>query len=452
MHKGKGKNTTSPYYGKCLEHVTKYQQYLNEERGKEEEGGVTESPKATKVTKPKAAKQTKPSTPKAPKHTSSQPPTSTPVPTKPSKKDQGKKRKLVKETSEAPSPAKRTKADVQGKGKEKVVDEQAAHDVPTFQTLKMKSLGDQFIFQKRTAMPTEPSGHAESSSLDEELALTDNESKFDKGVPEINVGDHDEGQARSNPEGTDASTQQNPEQMDEEFTLTACPNVQENLKLPSKDQFFVEKPHEEESEKTNTESDVQSMVMVPIHQDTSLVPLMTILVIDLIVSQPVSITVQALIPTSTAITFTVTKTTTLPPPPQPQQNTTDQTLLQRINKLEQHMENLLQYNLALEERLDKHGSRLYNLENLNIPHHVSKAVGEIVTDAVDWAMHAPLQARFSDLPAVDMKEILQQRIFKDKSYEDHEDHKNLFDALEKSLERDYSNQLLSDLEAARQKK
>nr|GEU98497.1 hypothetical protein [Tanacetum cinerariifolium] len=43
-----------------------------------------------------------------------------------------------------------------------------------------------------------------------------------------------------------------------------------------------------------------------------------------------------------------------------------------------------------------------------------------------------------------------QRI--DKSYEAHEDHKKLYDTLEKSLERDYSDQLLSDLEEARPKK
>ncbi|GJY62489.1 hypothetical protein Tco_0463146 [Tanacetum coccineum] len=111
----------APYYDEYLEHVAKYQQYLDEERGKAEEGGVTESPKATKVIKPKAAKQTKPLTHKAanvtkpadnkaPKHTSSQPPKSTPAPAESSKKDQGKKHKLVKETSDAPSPAKRSKA------------------------------------------------------------------------------------------------------------------------------------------------------------------------------------------------------------------------------------------------------------------------------------------------------------------------------------------------------
>ncbi|GJR25202.1 retrovirus-related pol polyprotein from transposon TNT 1-94 [Tanacetum coccineum] len=111
----------APYYGKYLEHVAKYQQYLDEEHGKAGEKGVTESPKATKVMKPKAAKQTKPSAPKAskvtkpaddkvPKQTSSQPPKSTSAPTEPFKKDQGKKCKPVKETADAPSPTKRSKA------------------------------------------------------------------------------------------------------------------------------------------------------------------------------------------------------------------------------------------------------------------------------------------------------------------------------------------------------
>ncbi|GJW36177.1 hypothetical protein Tco_0059097 [Tanacetum coccineum] len=116
------------------------------------------------------------------------------------------------------------------------------------------------------------------------------------------------------------------------------------------------------------------------------------------------------------------------------------------------MADLLQNNLALEERLDKHGSQLYKLENLNIPQQVSKVVDEIITDAVDWAMQAPLQARFSDLPTVDMKEIIQQRMFEDNSYKAHEVYENLFEALEKSLERDYSNQLLADVDEAHRKK
>ncbi|GJS37935.1 hypothetical protein Tco_0536317 [Tanacetum coccineum] len=116
------------------------------------------------------------------------------------------------------------------------------------------------------------------------------------------------------------------------------------------------------------------------------------------------------------------------------------------------MADLIQNNLALEERLDKHGTRLYNLENLNISHKVSQAVNEIVTDVVDWAMQAPLRACFRDLPTVDMKEILQQRMFEDDSYKAHIIHNDLYEALQKSLELDYSNQRLADQEEARKKR
>nr|GFC46264.1 hypothetical protein [Tanacetum cinerariifolium] len=133
-----------------------------------------------------------------------------PAPTQPSKVFPEKKQKLVKETSDEPSPAKRSKArlvvirepdsgriqpllDLQGKGKEKVVDEQATHDLPTLLTLKNKSLVDQFIFQRRTPMPTKASRHAESPSLDAELALTNNETESDNVVSKIDTGDQDEG-------------------------------------------------------------------------------------------------------------------------------------------------------------------------------------------------------------------------------------------------------------------
>ncbi|GJQ95721.1 hypothetical protein Tco_0006860 [Tanacetum coccineum] len=76
------------------------------------------------------------------------------------------------------------------------------------------------------------------------------------------------------------------------------------------------------------------------------------------------------------------------------------------------------------------------LENQDIPNQVSKAVDEIVTDAVDWAMQEPLRKRFRDLPEVDMKEILHNRIWESKSYQTHEDRMMLYKALEKSMARD----------------
>ncbi|GJW69855.1 hypothetical protein Tco_0126772 [Tanacetum coccineum] len=169
--------------------------------------------------------------------------------------------------------------------------------------------------------------------------------------------------------------------MDEEFTTTAYLNVQENLKLPTEDQvileepasstgtlsslqnhdkdlsftnqFFVEKPHEEESRKTNAKTEVQSMVLVPIYQDNSSVPPMTTPVIDLTTMQS-----DSPLPTSTATISTIT-TTTLPPPPQPQQSTTDPILVKRIGE-------------------PSSGMRCHCCSRL--------------------AMQAPLRARFKDLP------------------------------------------------------
>ncbi|GJR66014.1 hypothetical protein Tco_0012079 [Tanacetum coccineum] len=205
----------------------------------------------------------------------------------------------------------------------------------------------------------------------------------DEGQAGPNPGVQDEGQAGPNPgdaaasqplsshvvlagpdlehmnlEASDTPIQPNPEQMDEEFTIMAYLN-------------------DDEHEKTNTESEVQSMVTVPIHQDTSSVPLMTTPVIDLTC----------------------------------------------IGELEQHMADL-----------------------------VSKAVDEVVTNAVDWAIQAPLRDRFRDLPEADMKEILHHRMWESNSYQSHEDHKMLYKALEKSMAHNHIDQLLTDLAEARRKK
>ncbi|GKE10278.1 hypothetical protein Tco_1413829 [Tanacetum coccineum] len=72
-----------------------------------------------------------------------------------------------------------------------------------------------------------------------------------------------------------------------------------------------------------------------------------------------------------------------------------------------------------------------------------------IADPILVTRIAPLRARFKDLPTVDMKEILQQRMFEDNSYKAHND---LYEALQKSLELDYLNQGLADQEEARKKK
>nr|GEX73843.1 monodehydroascorbate reductase [Tanacetum cinerariifolium] len=284
--------------------------------------------------------------------------------------------------------------EVQGKGKKKVTDEQVACDLLTLQTPKKKSHVDQCIFQRRTSTPTGSSGHNESSSLYAELRLTDSEVESNEDVPGINAGvpdegqvgpnpgDRDEGQtgpnpnekdecqARPNPgdavasqplpspvvhagpnlehmdlEVTDVSTQPHPEQMDEGFTATAYPKVQENLKLTVEEQ-------------TTAETEAESMVSITIQLDTSSILPMKTPIIDL-TSRPDALNIhRSLQATATEITTTTTTTTTHPPPPQTQQSTTDSMLMKRIGELEHIMTNLIQDNKHLEKRLDSHRERL----------------------------------------------------------------------------------------------
>ncbi|GJZ49511.1 integrase, catalytic region, zinc finger, CCHC-type containing protein [Tanacetum coccineum] len=353
--------TSAPYYSRYLEHVAEYQRCLDEEHGKAEEEDVTESPKAAKATKSKAAKQTKPSAPKQTKpHKQHQQQLNPPRKTK-VKSINWSRRHLMHHL-----PRNDLKLEpIYGDEEEDI---QRAMELSIKEPAERTQGPARLVVIRHTPTTTEPSGHAESPSLYAELGLNDSEMEYDEEVsPEINVGTQDEGQAGPNPESqpqsshvvhagpnlehmdfevTNSSTQQNPEQMDEEFTTTAYPSVQENLKLPTEDQvileepassagtlyslqnldkelsftnqFLVEKSQEDEPDKSNTEAEVQSMVTVPIPQDTSLVPLMTTPVIDLTLSQPVSTTIQAPLPTSTSIVTAITTTTSLLlPPPQP---------------------------------------------------------------------------------------------------------------------------------------
>ncbi|GJY58960.1 hypothetical protein Tco_0458852 [Tanacetum coccineum] len=231
--------------------------------------------------------------------------------------------------------------EVEGKGKEKVGAEQAARVLLNLQTPKKNSPTEQYIFQRRTSAPTESSGHDESSSLYAELGLTKSDTESDKEEPPVvksgtpdegqagpNTGIQDEGQAGPNPgndtvsqtlstpgvhagpnlehtdaEATNATSQPQPGQMDEEFTATAYPNIQENLQLmvddpvipeePASstgtlsslqhlakdfsfgDQFFNDKPSEANNEKATADTEAESMAYVTIHQDTSAIPPMT---------------------------------------------------------------------------------------------------------------------------------------------------------------------------------
>nr|GEX56140.1 hypothetical protein [Tanacetum cinerariifolium] len=353
-------------------------------------------------------------------------------------------------------------------GKAKVIEEQIAHDLLSLEKPKKKSPAEQYIFQRRISEPAGSSldddspydvlGQSDSKEDSEKVMLEDTTGSNDEdqarpdtgaqaeGQNGTDVGTLDEGQAGSNPdemsEGqadhehvdldvADVSSQPSTKQLGEGFTATVYPKVQENLKLTVEeqvlleelasssrtlsflqhlskdisfgDQFFSNKPLDADK---SAETKVESMVNVSIQQAMSSISLMTSPIIDL-TSRPESPKEHQQFKATTTDTTTTT-TTTLPPPQAQQQSTAEAMMVKRIGELEHIMANLIQVNKEIDE-------------------------SEVVTDVIDWAMQVPLRNRFRDLLEADMKEILHQRMWETESYKTHEDHKQLFEVLEKSM-------------------
>nr|GEZ97036.1 hypothetical protein [Tanacetum cinerariifolium] len=162
------------------------------------------------------------------------------------------------------------------------------------------------------------------------------------------------------------------------FTTTAYPKVQENLKLTVEDQVLLEEP----ASSSGTLSSLQHLSR-------------DIIFGDLFFSDK---------------------------PSDADKNAEIEVESMRIGELKHIMANLIQVNKDMEERLDKHGGRLYTLEQLDIPQQA------------------------------DMKEILHQRMWKTESYKSHKDHMQLFEALENSMNYNHSKKLAQDLAEARKKK
>ncbi|GJZ00567.1 hypothetical protein Tco_0517996 [Tanacetum coccineum] len=237
--------------------------------------------------------------------------------------------------------------------------------------VKGKGKGIATYEQKRTSVTEEASTGPSAQTEDDtsanivrdtsSLSYDETGADVEKSDKERTV-DHDEGQVGSDPGRTSESRPPpkheaieedqagsdpgkshmalagpNPEPMHEDFIATVYPQVHESLKHTTKehvhmenplsstrtlssmknldnftfgDQFFNDKSQEDESGKANMETEVVSMVTIPIHQVLSSVPPLSTPIIGLSPPKSVSSPVQA--PTVTA---TTTTTLLLPPPP-----------------------------------------------------------------------------------------------------------------------------------------
>nr|GEX35837.1 hypothetical protein [Tanacetum cinerariifolium] len=341
-----------------------------------------------------------------------------PAPTSAPAKPQERKRKQATKTSNKPPKEKKSKHGW------------VADEDDEYQKVLDESMKDAYALPRGTRPPvvirepgsgkyqplTEVPGKGKAKVTEE---LSDSEEESKKVVLGVEEGGQDEGQAGPDPGDAEAKVQSIPspvvhagsdrehmnldvadvspqpstEQLDEGFTATAYPKVQDNLKLvveeqvlleePASslgplsslqhlsrdfsfgDQFFSDKPLNADK---NAETKVESMVNVTIQQALSSISLMTSPIIDLTLRPESPKEHQQLKATTTN---TTTTTTTFPSPQAPQQSTTEAMMVKHIGELEHIMADLIQVNKDMEERLDSHGSRLHTLEQLDIPQQVS---------------------------------------------------------------------------------
>ncbi|GJX66840.1 hypothetical protein Tco_0301183 [Tanacetum coccineum] len=169
-------------------------------------------------------------------------------------------------------------------------------------------------------------------------------------------------------------------------TLSSMKNLEDAFTFG--DQFINNKSTEEEPGKANVETEVESMVTVPIHQASSSVPPLSTPIIDLTPPKPVSAPVQE--PIFTATTTTITTTTLLPPPPPPQQSTIDPDLANRVTTLEKKSPDFEQKHQLQDKTTKALASRVYKLEHHDLYSKIKKQVNTVVKEVVHNALQALL--------------------------------------------------------------
>nr|GEW31260.1 retrovirus-related Pol polyprotein from transposon TNT 1-94 [Tanacetum cinerariifolium] len=412
------------YYKEYLEKVAKHQRYLADEEESDPDSPAPKPAKATKKSKPSAPKAYL--GPPVTKLASSQQPKPKPAPAKP----QEKKRNLVTKTSDKPSPAKRSKPSLVTKRRkptsslrlvDEFVDEGIPEKEPRFDDEEadiqraleksLKSVHDAprgplppVVIKEPDSEKFQPLPEVQIKGK-EKVSLTDSDSKSNEEVPPmVKDGTQDEGQAGPNP-----------------GVLTEGPARSD----PSDDA----KPQPQSSHVVHAGPNLKHMNLEAMDVSTQLHPEVEE---QMILEEPASST-------------------------------------ETLSSLEYLAKDFIFGDLFFNDKPFKAENKKTTVETKAesmvfvtiqqdtsaIPHMttpVSKAVDEIVTDVVDWAIQAPLQNRFRDLLEAYMKEILHQRMWETNSYKAHEDHMMLYEALEKSMNRDHTDEFLKDLAEVPKKK
>nr|GEU73027.1 E-beta-farnesene synthase [Tanacetum cinerariifolium] len=260
-----------------------------------------------------------------------------------------KQSKSMKEKPSKPNPSKKISNSkvmkvYKGKRSDHLVDEEDEENEPTskpqveddeynlqrdLQKLKKQSTTDQYIFQRwilvtqdaSTGPSAQPHDDTSANMVRDTLSPADAETGTDTKKSNSEERIHmEEDQAGSNPRQSHVVfAGPNPEPMHEDFVATIYPQVHKILKLTPEEQVHMENPPSssgtlsfiknvdvaftfgdqflndkltEEPGKANMETEVESMVTIPIHQASSSAPPLSTPIINLTPPKPISLLTQ----------------------------------------------------------------------------------------------------------------------------------------------------------------
>ncbi|GJT42315.1 hypothetical protein Tco_0951030 [Tanacetum coccineum] len=336
----------APYYNTYLEMVTKHDQKVATEKEGKKKTTSAKQPKSKSATK----KLSKPAPALKPKPAKEKPSkTSTTKPPKPKPAKATPRQKANKAQSE-PEPEPKQ----EGEGEEYDMERAIQMSLESFQAQGHAHARGTYIDRTNSRGDIEilQIGDEQGDDVTEEVNLEDKIAEIDEDQAGSDPGEThksrplpeqvfmDEDQAGPDlGEGNVALARPDPEPAHKEFMADLYLKNLDNA-YTIWDQFINDKAIEDEPEKLNVESEVVSMVTIPIYQASSLVPPMSTPIIDL-------------------------------PPPKPAPSTTQ---APKFIAFEQKSKNL-------DNKTQNLGSRVFTLELRDLPHKIDEAVHENVKEA-----------------------------------------------------------------------
>nr|GEY79037.1 hypothetical protein [Tanacetum cinerariifolium] len=404
------------YYKEYMEKVAEHQRYLAGKKGSDPDSPAPKASKATKKSKPSAPKADL--RPPVIKLASSQQPKPKPPPAK----SQGKIRKLVTETSDKPSPARKYKPGLvtqQHKPTSSLrsTDESVDEGIPE----KEPRFDDEEDDIQRAVEESLKSVYDAPQSPLPLVVIREPDSRKFQPLPEI----QGKGKEKVNHEQRRTSASNEPSGQAESSSIYVTPRLTDSAS--EYDEEVPSVPQPQSSPVVHARPNLEYIDLKAMDVSTQLLPeqmdkgFATSAYLNVHKNLKLTVEEQVILKESASSIGTLSS-------------------LQHLSK------DIIFGDLFFNDK----PSEAEN-EKTTAKTKAESIVSVIIQQDTSAILPMTTSNRFGDLPEADMKEILHQRMWETNSYKAHEDHMMLYEALEKYMNRDHTDELLKDLAEARKK-